>query len=191
MVRKASLVLAVLMALPCVAAADTFSMTYSPTPGDMFDLDHYTVYTWGIDVPLAAGESVIGAELSFDNIRNWNDASNDLFIHLLDWAELGLVEIFDDNQEGGDYFATFDGPQTLLTVFEDLPETPQDITYTFTADELVTLNAYLADGRVGLGLDPDCHYYNDGIELTLVIPEPATVALVALVLPMLYRRRVR
>ena len=189
MLRKQILVLAVLLAMPGVAAADT--MTFSPPSSDMHDLDHAQVYFWGINVPLAPGESVIAAELSIDNICNWDNQPNDLYIHLLDWASLGLHQLF-DNAGGGDYFeTTYLGVDEHLITYEDLTTSPQDLTYTFSSDDLVALNAYLADGRIGIGIDPDCHYYNDGIELTIITPEPATMAVFALGLPMLFRRRMR
>ena len=54
----------------------------------------------------------------------------------------------------------------------------------------MVLNAYAADGRIGLGLDPDCHFYNDGITLRLVTPEPTSLALLGLGgLAMMHRRR--
>lgn len=63
-------------------------------------------------------------------------------------------------------------------------------TYTFQADELAALNAYLdAAGSLNdfvLAFDPDCHFYNTGITLNLydnggftqqAVPEPATLML--------------
>ena len=159
-----------------VARADV--MTFTPDPPDLGDLDHHWVYTWGIDVPLDPAESVIAADLTFCDIRNWDDNPNVLYIHQLDWAELGVGQLH-DGQAGGDYFVLgLSGEHTHLVTYENLPSQPQDITYTFTGDDLAALNAYLADGRVGLGLDPDCHFYNDGLELTLeTIPEPDSLVL--------------
>jgi hypothetical protein len=55
-----------------------------------------------------------------------------------------------------------------------------------------TLQTYAQDGLFGLGFDPDCHYYNSGITLTVqTVPEPdaATFVLVALMPLCLWRRR--
>lgn len=66
----------------------------------------------------------------------------------------------------------------------------KDINYYFSSDELAFLNTYFnsGDNSFGIGFDPDCHYFNDGIYLTLVTqkvneqgvsptPEPATLLL--------------
>lgn len=51
-----------------------------------------------------------------------------------------------------------------------------------TIDILDTLSAYIEnDGKFGFGIDPDCHYYNNGITLTITtaaVPEPSTLLLV-------------
>lgn len=180
----------VLLAAPYLATADTI-MSFTPSPADLGDLDHHRVYEWGIDVPLAPGEYAIAAELTFDNIRNWDDNPNVLYNHLLDWAELGVTQGY-DNQGGGDFFVTtYVGEASHLVTYENLPSTPQDLTYTFTADDLVVLNNYLADGRVGIGIDPDCHFCNDGVELTITTPEPGMLAFMALGGLLLRRRCLR
>ncbi|CAD7780456.1 hypothetical protein DMNBHIDG_02358 [Candidatus Methanoperedenaceae archaeon GB37] len=46
--------------------------TFEPTPADLDDLDHSSYYTWGIDWNIPAGEIIVSASLSFDDIRNWN-----------------------------------------------------------------------------------------------------------------------
>jgi len=44
------------------------------------------------------------------------------------------------------------------------------------------LNSFAADGLFGLAFDPDCHYWNDGVQLTInaEVPEPATLLLFGL-----------
>lgn len=60
--------------------------------------------------------------------------------------------------------------------------------YTFSAAELTALNLYIDAGNdFAIGLDPDCHFYNDGITLQLevgggntgqaAVPEPASLLL--------------
>jgi hypothetical protein len=64
----------------------------------------------------------------------------------------------------------------------------EDFTYVFSPSELDLLNSYiLNDGVFGIGLDPDCHYYNDGVKfsyetITIVppvgnIPAPSAILL--------------
>jgi len=170
---------------PLVASADT--LTFQPTPVDLYDLDHYRYYRWGIADDGFADIVVTGATLFFDNIRNWDNNPNDLYVHLLDYAPPG-VTVGWDGQGGGDAFA---GQGVLLEHYEDLPSTPQDITYTFDASEITALNTYMQNGNnFGLGFDPDCHYWNDGVTLTLeYVPEPMTMGLFGLGSVAMLRRR--
>ncbi len=182
--------LVAVLAMPAIASADRAEV-YKPEPReDLYDLDHHFVYEWGLDILLGPGEEVSAAELFFDEIRNWDDQPNDLYIHLLDWAGLGVVT-HHDAQGGGDYFAnTYAADHMLIEHREDLPDTPDDITYTFSPDEVALLNTYLADGRTGLGFDPDCHYYNCGVEFRVtVVPEPGSLASLAVGALALLRRR--
>jgi hypothetical protein len=174
-------VAALLVALALGTGTAHADMIFQPTPADMGDLDHHYIYEWGIDVPLAPGEQVAYAELSFDDIRNWDNNDNWLHVHLLDYAMLGM-QTLSDSQGGGDYFAgVYAGTCTHLVTYQNLTTTPVDLTYVFTPPALVALNSYLADGRVGIGMDPDCHFFNNGITLRLVtVPEPATAALLVM-----------
>ena len=152
------------------------AVTFVPADGDLYDLDHHQYLEWGINWDIPDGEVIVSATLFMDNMRNWDNYPNDLWVHLLDTVAEG-VTTYTDYQGGGDDFA---GQGVLLNHWEDLTTTPQDITYVFDSAELVALNAYAADGNFGLGFDPDCHYWNDGISLTVetaAVPEPATVLL--------------
>lgn len=154
--------------------ASTYTFTPPSPYEDLDDLDHYKYYTWGLNWDVPAGEVVVGANLFFDDIRNYNDSDNDLYVHLLDSVAVG-VAIFTDNQGGGDNFA---GDGVLLNHWQNLPSTAQDITYNFSAAELVSLSSYLADGNFGFGFDPDCHFYNNGITFTVEtapVPIPGAV----------------
>jgi hypothetical protein len=87
-----------------------------------------------------------------------------------------------DDPESGqvDYFR---GQGIELNHWHNLPSTPQDITYNFDKIELEALVNYSADDKFGFGFDPDCHFYNNGISLTIetaaaAVPEPTTLLLV-------------
>jgi len=91
-----------------------------------------------------------------------------------------------DYQGGGDYFASYNykGNHIRLAHYEDLPATPQDLEYYFTQSEISVLTEFLDYDNFGIGFDPDCHYYNDGIHLKIEtetvgapVPEPATILL--------------
>ena len=183
-------VFAVICLICSNAAASPITNTYTmiPSDRDLDDLDHYWHYSWGIDTPWditpdenGEYERVVGATLSFDNIRNWDNNPNVLYIHLLDTARLGVRQGY-DHQGYGNHFEDA-GPE--LVTYINLPSTSQDLTYEFTEDELSALDNFAFDGRFGLGFDPDCHFYNRGVQLevrtetatTPVVPEPATMAI--------------
>jgi len=151
---------------------------YLWSSGDLCDLSHGSYYTWGIDWNILQGERIVGAWLFMDNIRNYNDGPNDLWVHLLEGATAG-VTVGTDNGAGGDYFA---GQGTLLEHWVDLSDSPQDITYIFTNYDIIDLGLYAVDGNFALGFDPDCHFYNDGITLTIKtthLPVPGAFWLLA------------
>ncbi len=178
------------LAAAALARADVRTLVFTPDPADMHDLDHHSVYEWGIDVDLEAGESVLAAELRFENIANWDDGDNVLYTHLLDWAEAGVTDVYYDDQADEDYFDTlYQGTQTPLVTYVNLPSTGQDLIYGFSDDEVAALNDYLADERIGIGIDPDCHFYNDGISLVVTVPEPTGALLLGLGVLAAVRRR--
>lgn len=189
------IVVASLVLMAQVAAAGLY--TFEPTPPDLGDLDHYKAYEWGIEPNIPEDEVITAASLLFRSIRNWDNNDNDLYVTLLDSANVG-VSIYTDNQGGGDYFASL-GPE--LVHYEDLPNTSQDLLYDFDEAELDTLNDYVADNNFGLGIDPDCHYWNCGIKLTLEteqappppppIPEPLAGSLLLGGIGMIVARRKR
>jgi len=179
-----STILSIFFMFFLVSGATATTHTFSA--GDLDDLDHYDSYTWCIEWSVPEGEKIVGASLSFDNIRNWNSRSNDLYVRLVDEGLSGGSQVsgfpalrrFWDGQASGDYFAGLGG--ILLNHWEDLPNTAQDITYLFDADELDALIAYSEDGKFWLTFDPDCHFWNDGVSFTIETahtPIPAPVLL--------------
>ena len=97
-------------------------------------------------------------------------------------SDVGVKSYYD----GEDTVDAFAGRGILLDTYEHEggadPEDWFDYTYDFDSAEVVALGAYAADGMFGLGFDPDCHYYNDGVRFTVETapshsPEPATMIL--------------
>jgi len=194
MVRKTKLYLVIaplfILVLSGTALAGTFE--FQPNPSDLYDLDHNYAYRWGIAWNIPDGEAITAAWLFFDDIRNWDNNSNVLYVRLLNTRRLG-VRTYWDGSGSGDYFQ---GQGVLLNKWENLPSTAQDITYYFDGNEIAALTAYAADGRFGLGFDPDCHFYNKGIKLTIQtnrVPETgASIVLLAMALvPFVAACRVR
>ncbi len=171
-----------LLTLSFAGAAGAASYTFEPASSDLWDLDHYYAYEWGIEWDVPEDETIVGASLHFEDIRNWDDQSNVLFVHLLDSDFSGVHTTYDGQAGEVDLF---DGQGDLLNVWYDLPETPQDITYEFDASEVAALTSFATDGFFGLGFDPDCHFWNEGVSLTIVtstsvvpeVPEPGTMLL--------------
>lgn len=180
-------------ALGVVGSANAAVYVFTPTPSDVFDLDHRNYYSWGIDWQKPADQVIVEAELSFRNIWNWREEENHLYTHLLDTPQLG-VKTWWDGEGGGDAWASA-GP--LVGVWSDTVggvNNGYDLKYKFSELGLIDeLNTAVADGRFGFGFDPDCHYFNEGVKLkitTAPVPEPATmVALGIGIAGLLARRR--
>jgi hypothetical protein len=166
----------------CAANAAVYN--YQPTPIDLYDLDHYSAYSWGIGWT-HNNEVITGAQISFSKIYDWIvEPSDTLWLNLLSNATPG-VTVFGDNSTPSNYFQNWSG--TLLGTWSDPngggPGT--DVTFTFSSAAVSALNSYAADGNFGLGLDPDCHYFNCGVKLTVTtdrqpVPEPSTMLLFGL-----------
>jgi hypothetical protein len=159
---------------------------FQPERADLWDLDHYDFYSWGVEWDIPEGETIIGASLLFEDLYNWTQEDHDLYVHLLDYVEPGAHR---HDEAGGQTGDAFEGQGILLNHWEDeLPcgsTNAEDITYAFDETEVDYLFNYIAnDGNFGFGFDPDCHFYNNGITLTIetaaipsTVPEPGTVFL--------------
>lgn len=198
MKKKIILIFTLAMA---VAAVDA-GITYEPYPADMYDLDHGYYYIWGIDLASTGGynqgDEIISAQLNFTNIRNYNSGSNVLYIHLLDDADVGLYRDRDNQLVEEDFFGDWAGDDMLIAEWRNDPAgVAVDLTLTFDADMLDALNTYAANDIIGFGVDPDCHFYNDGVEFSIETaihaPAPGAVFLgsVGVVLVGWLRRRRR
>ena len=185
-------VLTLLLTLTGIASATTF--TFEPDDKDLWGLDHYRYYTWDIDWSVPDDEVITGASLSFNDIRNWDNRANDLWVALLDEALTGgyLTARYGNSYEywdpkGDRQVNYFKDIGTELNHWHNLSDKAQDLTYSFDEAELAALATLSADGSFGLGFDPDCHFYNSGISLTIEttpemnpVPEPATMMLLGL-----------
>jgi hypothetical protein len=173
-----TLILVLILAIVSIANANVY--TFQPSPADLSGLEHSEYYTWGIDFTIPSGQKIIKAVLTFEDIYDWQEEADDhLYTHLLDNPTSGVV-VGTDSQ-GGDEFS---GQGILIGDWSDPgggSSTGFDLVYDFTTGQLVVLNIYAADDLFGFGIDPDCHYYNDGITLTIdtgaVNPAPSAIVL--------------
>lgn len=179
--------LVLMLVMVGMVKADIYTLQPPPLPNhDLWDLDHNNYYAWKItpsELNLSSDEIIVGASLFFDNIANWDSQPNSLYISLLSGEDLSFAgEVFtgvDNSSSGDNVLADFVG--LSLVTFENLPNWPQDLTYNFIAGDIAILNVFAEDGVFGIGFDPDCHFWNDGIALTIeTIPEPATCLLLGL-----------
>ena len=177
------------------AQAVLTTVTYTPNPVDLNDLDHHSLYTWRIDnVP---NVTILSASLNFDNITNWDTNANVLHMHLLDTAINPGVASFIDDLTGAtpvtdltDDFtnARFhnnqlnlrgpwlvaDGTGSLSLGDPSFTTTATDYSVAFSQSRLDTLNAFRQNGNdIAFGFDPDCHYWNDGVSVTISFDLPA------------------
>jgi PEP-CTERM motif len=173
-----------------IASAQT-TKTFVPSNTDLSDLDHYYYYTWGID-NVNSGQVITGAKLTITNIYDWTVEDDILYVQMLDNPALG-VSSFYDNQGGGNAFA---GQGAVVGTWTDPvggQATGKNLVFDLGASGLIGLmNQYAADGVMGFGFDPDCHYFNDGVKLevtTCPVPEPASFGVLGLGGLLLIRRR--
>jgi PEP-CTERM motif len=170
----------------------------------------YTWQFGGVVIP--AGQTITGATITFKNIANWDTSSNTLFVHMLDTARSfgsaisnrsatvnGVTSFVDASGSPvtviSDYFTGDDSAllaagtgDTFLfshsfNMVGQAGYVAADYTYTFTAAQRTALIAYIMNGNnLAFGFDPDCHYWNNGIVVTITTgatptPEPASLAL--------------
>lgn len=163
-----------------VIAAEATTTTLRPNNSDLWDLEHDYYYGWGISFTVPSGLVITEAVLTFKNITNWNNKPNVLYTHIINTPKrIGTYRGNDTDNAMKDYWKTA-GP--LIGEFHDNngSSKKENLVYTFSKLGLVDdLNTFAADGKFGLVFDPDCHFYNDGVELKIttgrlgfVIPEP-------------------
>lgn len=185
----------------------TNSNEYTYTPKDVYywngdnfnekkidNLQHGYFYTWGMELgsDLNLGSnlgqvSITAASIKFANIRNWDNGTYDLWVSLLEDFSGGVRRFKDGLSNGDDLNGNGISLYDYKTEIPGASGTPTTIIYNFDDTELDKLNEYAIKyaSTIGLGFDPDCHFYNDGVTFNITVtpnssepvPEPATMLL--------------
>ena len=184
---------AAVVALLAAASVPAFATLYHfvPSDADLNELTHQEAYRWGINLTLGENENICAAHLFFDNIYDWTCEPNVLYVSLLNnkpGYPFAALKIFTDNEATPNYFDGWGWGKTDLVTYTNMSTHPRDITYNFTASQLTALQNFLSDGNCAIAIDPDCHFYNCGVSLTVetsvlqppaqITPEPSTMMLV-------------
>ena len=190
-------------ALGCALAFSSFAQAMFTGPNansppldetQTWVFDHHKTYAWRIDVPVPGDISITGASLMINNINDWRVEPGDIFyIRLLSNNDLQVIDPDYMNWQDGLYMGTdtkgsgdaFAELGILLDTYSDDdmgPNPPEDYVYNFDKAELALLNEYASKGVFGFGLDPDCCYFNNGIQFDIdvsnnTIPSPGALIL--------------
>ena len=184
-----------LMLIPSgIIYASTYTFNPVDSSGntiDMLDLDHSYYYSWAIIFDIPSGETITGATLTFTDIYDWIVEPNDtLTTYLVDTpptngtqVSYNLWSVLDKQSTNLDYLngLEYEYVGTWTDPAGGSPST-FDLTYDFLSLGLLDeLTLYAENGDIfGFIIDPDCHYYNNGITLTInttPVPEPSTLLL--------------
>jgi len=175
-----------------MAQAISTPYTFSPLDPDLADLPHEKAYAWGIQWNVPDGQEITSAQLVFKNIWDWTAETDHLYVTMLDSvvdtngaslpnyvSKIGyqtITKTYTDNQGGGNYF---NGQGLLLADWND-PVGGYARNFNLVIDIPSSQFALMSDGNFGFGIDPDCHYYNCGVELSIytdLISTPAPGAI--------------
>jgi hypothetical protein len=141
---------------------------YYPLPGDLDNLPHDRTYTWGVDISEFGGLNIYEVILTITSISNWDNNPNHLYLHLIDDAPLGVTVGFDSDNVFADAFA---GQGPLIDDWQDTntKDIHDTLIYEFSKiDALIdSVAVYRANNVIAIAFDPDCHFYNCGIKLTV------------------------
>lgn len=202
------IVVIALAMLPVISQAKTY--TFTPSDNDLADLPHGNYFTWGIRWTLPSDEEITAAKITYHGIWDWQVESDHLYTHLLDtvngngWGTpvIGTGYTYyrktitsNDSDGSGDSFPNNPASGNLLLGDWNDPNGGNvnkaiDLTYDIPSQYFGWLSSASTsspsyNGNFGFGIDPNCHYYNSGVEVEITtrtksVPEPATMLLLGL-----------
>jgi hypothetical protein len=180
------LVLGLTLAIVSLASAGV-TLTSQTMPADLGSLNHSNYYIWKISFPVLGQAPITGASFSIDQLYNWDDRDNILYLHLLSSDELDGFSFNDngiyigtDSPSYGNYLNRFGGLQLSTFTDYDGPSSKDDFTYTFSDEALALIKQSVVDGnyQFGLGLDSDCSFPNNGSSFAAYrVPAPGAILL--------------
>lgn len=188
------LVFAAVLTICLVGAANANVTTWQLNVPNM---DDNKVYAWNLIYNLAAGETITGAVLLYDDIQDAAyDNGDKLYTHLLNnhvGATDGWVQAAGDTDPWwllgwrgvNDYFGGDATNKPLVGTYDPTDTAVVDISYDLIALDLgAKLTGFMAgNGEFGFGLDPDCQWTIGNMKFTLtttgtpVIPAPGAILL--------------
>jgi len=147
---------------------------------------------------LLAGNVITSARLTIFNIWDWRVENDILYINLLDDTKKpssgNLTTISNENPNdslaNGNWFAPasrsnrYQGSTALTTWTDPVGghSTNFNLVFNFNLAQLSLLSSYIVDptynysngagNMFGLGFDPECHYYNQGVCLQITTEPP-------------------
>lgn len=154
------------------------------------ELNGQDAYSWGISIPVPAGDEVVSAQINFTDITLSEADPNGtgiLYVDLLNSKNTGVKVV----SEGAGGNTTYDYWTTVFASANMTSLKPEKFTSVgtmeswsdvLTPSELSNLNTYLTDngGVFDIGLDPNCSYMMGKISFTYTLGgEPHTVPDVA------------
>lgn len=189
-----SIAIFILALVLTLVSATKANCTFQPSHPDLDDLNHNYYYIWVVNWTLPDNEIISKVNLFIKDINDHMVQDGDILnIRLLNKddiisavADLGMSTLADDifrgNDEegGGDSLAGYGDLLVTYTDDDPWPNPAEDFSYIFNTSQAGLLSSYITqDGMFGIGFDPDCHYFNDGITLTIrtCVPAPGAIVL--------------
>lgn len=134
-------------------------------------------------IPVTVISDAFGAGIGTNPLVKTANSTNILLGTYVDGSFSGAGTVIDGVTVPNYQTGTFTAPAATQAA-----NAAQTVTFNFNALQLQKLNQYISggvsngdNGRIGFGFDSDCHFFNDGIEFTMIsdvppppIPEPTT-----------------
>jgi hypothetical protein len=145
------------------------------------DLDHNYYYIWSLqDVAKQVG----GLNIVFHDISNWTEEANWLNVYIFDLPSgtTSWKRVYDGQSTSNPNWKALYPTAISLGTWSYI-DTSKDVVFSITDAGAMS---YLFDGGMfGIGIDLDCHYYNNGISVETTqaappVPEPATLLLLGI-----------